>query len=145
MIRVKEERNMDLEEVANKMNGKEYGEETNDIDLDELKKLDVVVLFGYSDDNAEFRGAIDDEVGCYEGDTLYLTPNGLVTNECDDEDCPYYLREKEKAFTIEAIWDSEGYSWIYKTSIPHKTFDIMEDGKKYCRGIVFRLSELRSD
>ena len=33
-------------------------------------------------------------------------------------------------------------SWSYLTDIPHKTFDIMEDGEIYCRGIVFSLDDL---
>jgi hypothetical protein len=49
----------------------------------------------------------------------------------------------EKAATIEALWCKEnGYSWTYKTAIPHAAFDIMEDKLKYCRGIVIALKDL---
>jgi hypothetical protein len=44
--------------------------------------------------------------------------------------------------TIEAIWGKDGYSWTYKTDIPHATFDIFEDGEKFCRGIVFDIKSL---
>jgi hypothetical protein len=38
---------------------------------------------------------------------------------------------------IDAVWCEGEYSWTYKTNIPHATFDIWEDGEKYCKGIVF--------
>jgi hypothetical protein len=50
---------------------------------------------------------------------------------------------KESAKTIEVVWDAEGYSWIYETEIPHAVFDILEDGEKFCRGIVFDIRSLK--
>lgn len=46
------------------------------------------------------------------------------------------------AAKITAIWDNYGYSWTYKTTIPHETFEIMEGEQKYCRGIVFSTDDL---
>ena len=34
------------------------------------------------------------------------------------------------------------YAWIYRTEIPHACFDILENGEKYCKGIVFSLNDL---
>ncbi len=31
---------------------------------------------------------------------------------------------------------------VYNTNIPHVTFDVMENNDKYCKGIVFKLSDL---
>lgn len=131
-----------LKELALRLNGREYGHELDGISESMLKDQGLVVLFGYSDDNMEFRGAIDEEIGCYGGGEALLTKNGLLINECDNEDCPYFEQLKPKATKIEAVWDTEGYSWIFKTTIPHETFEIMEDGEKFCRGIVFNLSEV---
>ena len=33
-------------------------------------------------------------------------------------------------------------AWTYMTDIPHATFDVMDDGELYCRGIVFALADL---
>ena len=43
---------------------------------------------------------------------------------------------------ITAVWDTDGYSWIYQTDIPHATFEIVEDGAPYCRGIIFALADV---
>ena len=110
---------MTIYEFAKQLNGGEYGNELTRSEEQEAKELGFVVVFGYSDDNAEFRGAIDDEVGCYNGGRIY--ENG--------EDY------------IDAVWCEGEYSWTYNTNIPHATFDIYEDGEKYCRGIVFKRSK----
>lgn len=98
-------------------------------------------MFGASDDLIEFRGAIHDELGA--PTTAYLTSEGLLQNECDSSECPHFEKMKAKAATIEALWcKEEGYSFTYKTDIPHETFEIVEDGEPYCRGIVFSLSDV---
>ncbi len=131
---------MEIKKIAEMLNGREYGKEMKEIDLSELEKKRIVVAFGYSDDNIEFRGAINDEVGCYNGGTILLDKDGLITNNCSDEYCPYYIEKKEKAHhKIIANWDRNGYSWYYESNIPNVSFDILEDGKKYCRGLVFYL------
>ena len=140
---------MDLKELAEIMNNCEYRKErdvlTEEV-LKELGELGIVVLFGASDDLMEFRGAIYDEVGCYDGGRAYLTKDGLLVNECDNDECPFFEELKGNANQIDAIWDEEGYSWIYKTNIPHETFDVIEtyddETTKYCRGIIFYLKDV---
>lgn len=130
---------MDIKEFAIVLTGREYGKEITKEEEKLAKELGFVVVFGYSDDNAEFRGAIDDEVGCYEGGEIYLDSNGIY-EECECE-CKYSKLAKEKAKVIEAICGKE-YCWEYKTNIPHAEFEIFEDGEKYCKGIVFNIKEL---
>ena len=101
-----------------------------------------MIVFGASDDLMEFRGAVNDEIGAWEGTTAYFTKGGLLNNECDNEDCPYFKKAQQTAAIIDAKWDTDGYSWVYETTIPHATFDILADGEKYCRGIVFALEDL---
>ena len=129
-------------------NGREYGKEMDGIDEAELKKNGIVILFGYSDDNMEFRGAIDDEIGCWGGRTVYLTKNGLLENpgclHCDD--CSHYKKSSDSSRSIKAIWsehakDSE-YAWRFETDIPHETFEIFEEGEKFCLGIVFNMADV---
>jgi hypothetical protein len=133
---------MNKKELAALLNGREYGNEMDRADEFIAKENNLVVVFGRSDDLMEFRGAIDDELSAWEGTTAHIVKSGLLANKCPEDDCPYYEELKTYAQTITQIWVSEGYSWVYETSIPHETFDILEDGEKYCRGIVFSLSEV---
>lgn len=121
------------------LNGGTYRNEISKALEIEARESGLVVVFGASDDLMEFRGAIDDEVGCFDGGTAYITNKGLLTNRCRDDGCPYFIDEGLRAMKIHAIWGKNGYSWIYKTDINHETFDIMDGGEKYCRGIVFHL------
>jgi len=66
------------EELAAKLNGREYGEEITDTEEIEAKKSGLVVIFGYSDDSAELRGAINDEIGCNGGGNSLLTETALL-------------------------------------------------------------------
>ncbi len=134
---------MTIEEFAMKLNGREMDHEITREEEKEAKALGFVVIFGAGDDNADLRGAIHDQIGCYDGGFIYFVKEGLAYNKCDNDDCPYFKRLREQhCKKVEAVWDSEGYSWTYKTDIPHATFDIMEDGEKFCRGIVFDIKEL---
>lgn len=135
---------MDTKEAAKQLDGGEYGREGSVELWARMKVRDLVAVFGASDDLMEFCGAISDEVGCYDGGTAYLTPEGLLQNECDNEECPHFERLQKGAATIEAVWapDGEDISWVYNTTIPHETFTIYEDGEPYCRGIVFALADV---
>ncbi len=60
---------MSPQELATKLNGREYGNETS-VQLERTaKENNLVIAFGYSDDNLELRGAIRDEYGAYDGTT----------------------------------------------------------------------------
>ena len=80
----------------------------------------LVVVFGASDDLCEIRGAEDDEIDCFDGGEATIAGAKVKINWCKD-----------------------GYSWTYDTDIPHECFDVYEDGEKYCRGIVFSISDVR--
>lgn len=67
---------------------------------------------------------------------------GLVTNDCESDDCPHYKRAKAGAATIDANWGDNGASWRYETAIPHHTFNVMEGEDLYCVGIVFALADV---
>lgn len=135
---------MTPQEAAARLDGNQYGEEGAGMPgfFGAMKSAGLVAVFGASDDLMEFRGAIQDEIGCYNGGTAYLTKDGLLQNDCDNDDCPHFSRLKEKAATITAVWGADGYSWTYKTNIPYSTFDIKEDGENYCAGIVFALADV---
>jgi hypothetical protein len=135
---------MNIQEVADKLHGVEYGSEGSILTLEyckELRREGIVVVRGYSDDLVEFDGAVSDELG---GSELYFNSKGLVRNECDDDRCPYFEKlVKSASYYINPKWcETTEYCWTYDTNIPHVTFDVMENGDKYCRGIVFKLSDL---
>ena len=134
-------------ELASLLDGREYLEEITPEERAQAKESGLVVVFGQSDDLMEFRGAIEDELGAWDGTTAYLTNSGLLTNKCDCGCCPYAKAERLNAATIEAIWHDngspDGYTWTFETDIHHETFTIMEDGEFYCRGIVFALADVK--
>jgi hypothetical protein len=132
---------MTKEDLASLLNGREYGEEITKLEEAQAKNNGLVVVFGYSDDNMEFRGAINDEVSCYGGGSAFISDGDLLPNdhECDCDFCEYKNRIKH-AKKIEAVWGgATDYSWTYATNIPHATFEVMEGSEKYCLGIVFEL------
>lgn len=151
---------MTKEGLAAKLNGRQYREEiTNELEA-EAKASGLLVIFGASDDLVEFRGGFCDEVGAYRGNyCIRVDKKGIVPNshiaadewsndgeEDDDDDITFskikeYVKRREySSVIIKAVWDSEGYSWVIKTDVPHATFDIMGGNKKFCRGIVLDLN-----
>lgn len=140
---------MDKHELAAQLDKIQYPVIIDNKLLVAAEAADLVVMYGASDDLMELQGAINDEAGMYNGGTIIIDRKGVLPNsESLMDDSPtkaqvreYFEREKEST-TIKAVWDSEGYSFIYKTRIPHATFEVMEDEEKYCRGIVFSLSDI---
>jgi hypothetical protein len=132
------------EELATLLNNREYLNEVPD-DMGRIAAENgLVIVFGASDDLCEFRGAINDELfGVWEGATIPLNKDGIVTNECDDDRCPYYAKKKEQATNIRAKWCDGDIAWTFETDIPHATFDIYDDGEIFCRGIVFSLGDVQ--
>ena len=133
---------MTKEMLADQLNGREYGEEIRKEEILLAKDNNLVVVFGASDDLMEFEGMIQDEIGCYNGGVAYLDKNGLMSNACDDDCCPYFAEKIKEAYKIEAVWAQGGYGWTYKTEIPHVKFTIFDNGDPYCEGIVFNFSSL---
>ena len=133
---------MDSKELAQRLNGREYTKEITKEEEGIAKASGLVVVFGYSDDCVEMRGAIDDELGAWDGLWIYLTKEGLFKSKCKC-DCPYFEEQKASAVILKAIWGgSKGYSWTFVAPFPHETFEIIEDEEKFCRGIVFALADV---
>ena len=147
-------KNMNAKELAALLNGREYGSEITKPEEAVAKAAGLVVVFGYSDDNVELRGAVHDEIAAYEGATYRMCADGILHNwprdgeeAWSESEAEAYFKSKQSGFMeIVAVWmPDETTSWAYRTEIPHKTFDVMEDGEVFCRGIVFALSDVVSN
>jgi hypothetical protein len=127
---------MTKEELATRITGREIGDEVETDECLLAKESGLVIVYGASDDLTELRGAIDEEFGYGE---ILFTKDGKQIDEDDME-----VLEKYNAVPplnkIHADYTREG--WEYTTEIPHATFEIMEDGELYCRGIVFGITDL---
>jgi len=132
---------MTAQQLADRLNGRQYGAEMTIGERAVAIANGLVVVYGYSDDNMELAGAIEEEVPCYEGGSIYIGADGKLVEPCG-EPCAHCSIEQQMEHEVEAVWDREGYSWIYETNIPHATFDILEGAEKYCRGIVFSIKDL---
>lgn len=134
---------MTAKEFAQMLDGRQYRNEISREECAIAKQNGLVVCFGASDDLAEFRGAIDEEYGCWDGGILKFTKKGILFDDDDNEILEKY--DFHASFNeINAIWDSgePQCAWKYETNIPHSTFNIFEDGELYCIGIVFNHSDL---
>lgn len=136
--------NENVKKWAEKLNGREYGG-WNTLTMEEgeeLKASGLVVVFGESDDLTEFRGAIDDEVGSLDGNDIYVKADGTIANN-DGGTFDHFVPDKNPEFAlIAARWDCDGYSWVYETDVPHESFDILEDGELYCKGVIFAVDDM---
>jgi len=135
---------MNASEWASLLNGREYGSEMTREEKRKAKSDGVLIFYGYSDDNVEIRGVADEEVSAYDGTTIKLLSNGSVMED-HDCDCEYCGYKKVASVAVHADWcQIDGYSWTFRTDVPHSTFDIMEDGEKFCRGIVLDVASIGS-
>lgn len=136
---------MTKETLAELLTCREYGNEIEPFEEMTAKDNGLVVVFGYSDDCTEFRGAISEEMGSGE---FEFTKGGIFKCEDDEEVLEKY--DNPVTFNkLKAVWnpkDETGKafaSWGYATDIPHATFDILDEGVLYCRGIVFSINDLK--
>ena len=148
-------RQITKEALAEKLHGREYPAGSTDLENYYAADNGLIVIFGFSDDQIYFRGKINEEV--YVGDDtdfIIVTPGVEIPYGDDDSDI--YL----KSSTFEPIVIEEDSSitenriktlfspaeidctWLIKTDLPHASFDIMEDGELYCRGIIIDAADL---
>ena len=134
---------MDVKQAAEALNGRQYRDECPTALHKEMAAAGIVAVYGGSDDLVYFSGAANDELGARNGSEYFFTDEGLLENKCGERDCPYYWKLAKHAAVVTAVWDDGGYSWRYRSDIPHEKFVILEDDDTYCEGIVFALSDVR--
>ena len=137
---------MTAKELAAMLDGNECGDEISKDLARQAKAAGLVVVFGASDDLIELEGAIYDEIdgpGEFRLDTEGLCPEWDESDALTKDEAREYFRRENTGCTVEAIWcEDESFSWTFTTDIPHETFIINEEGKKFCRGIVIALADL---
>ena len=140
---------MTKESLAALLHGREIGCEMDGLTNESIGSHGLVVVFGSSDDLMEVRGAFDGEYGCDDGKEFHLDHSGVLGDLSDYDDVESRCdRDAPGCFLwdLSADWCGSGDNqpcWSYRTNIPGVvTFDIMEDGNVYCRGLVFHVSDL---
>ena len=128
---------------AAKLNGIELNDIGREV-TQEAARANIVIVYGSSRDTITFAGAIEGEADVPEGGTIHFDTAGLLP-EADDvsieEQADYYDR-KRMAYLIDAEWQQGGFTWSFTTIIPHHRFVVMNEGARYCRGIVFDIQSL---
>ena len=131
--------------LAGLLTGREYGKEMAKEEEMQAKAAGLIVIFGASDDLMEFRGFVDDERGA--PTVALIDAKGLLPFrediERDDEALKDYFARAPQVRAVDALWCKEDdYSWTFRTDVPHATFEIVDDGEPYCRGIVIDVADL---
>ncbi len=128
---------MNAKEWAQLLNGREYGSELSREEEKQAATDGVIIAYGYSDDGVEFAGAAHYHAPAWEGGVFWIT-NGFEIYDSKKN------KLSERKVKIIAIWcptDVNKKSWasweIRADVCEYHTFDIMEDGELFCRGIVF--------
>lgn len=132
---------MTIKEVAAKLNGRKYGMELLPGEENELAKAGIVVVFGYSDDNVEFEGAVNSEIGCWNKIDIPLIDGKPFEAPRIDETCPLLGKLLLCAKYIHAEFCGEG--WRFSADFPHEKFLIYEDGEIFGEGLVYSLDDVK--
>ena len=137
---------MNKEDLATALNGFYYTEFEAKLKnvQKEAEESGLVIVYGASDDLMELRGALNNEYGCYDGGTFYITRAG-VAERMDDicGRCDLYKNSLKQAHKLIAKWCKGEWCWGYEIDVPYSTFRIYEGDDNYCEGIVFELEDLR--
>ena len=129
---------MTAKELANLLDGREYWHELTGINLKTVCNSGLVIVYGESDDLVEFRGAINDEFGAWNGAILHMSADGEVV---DDDDIRSYPMKQFKRSVV-VSWGKNNYSWFIDSDIPHETFTLYENEEPFCRGIIFDVKDI---
>ena len=143
---------MDAKTLANQINGRSYGEEITPEECTIARDNNLLVVFGYSDDNTELRGFVHDEVGSYGSGSFSIDGDGLLDAWEDGETKDYgeakefFDRENNASIEINATWhDSGNVRWEFGVTSDGDTnpefwiFEIKRDESEdeiFSKGIV---------
>jgi hypothetical protein len=132
------------QKLADKLNNASH----NDMDdiLDEaikigsINKNKIVIAYSYQEDrDIEFYGVWDTTIGIYESREIWIDCHGVVLNECECQNCPYYEQELHQAkHYVDVTVAGDNQPLKIEASVPNYKFSIVNDkGEPFANGIVF--------
>ena len=135
---------------AEKLNGREYRSEITSSECKYALDNNLLVIFGASDDLIEFRGVIDEEMDSYKKSNYFLlkAEDGFrIISQYEWDELQSSIEEygiiiPHKIITSYWSGGESKYFFSYFMSFPHENFNIMEDGKYYCQGVVINLNNV---
>lgn len=131
-----------LQKFADELNGREWRYPFLSTEEKEYAEENgIVIVFGESDDLMEFEGAICDEGDCYDGGNVYFTRNGVAY--INDDPCIEKYSKIEAKYCKDKNENGEIIAWTYETDIPHVSFMIMDGDMPDCRGVIFRIEDVK--
>lgn len=134
---------MKANELAAQLHGIELGDIPGDA-IEGARRGGLVMVYSPSADTIAFYGALRGQVNMFEDGTVYFDIEGPLP---DVDDVPevdrlaYYAR-KGLAHMISAEHERDGFTWTLSTIVPHSRFMVLNNGERYCRGIVFDIKAI---
>ena len=134
-----------IKEFANSITGRN-GNELTPEECTLAKENNWLVVFGYSDDNAELRGFVHDEVSCYDGGEFSVDSIGLKEPWEDGERLTYeaakqfFERDQNETINVSIEWHDGGdCRWTYEvTGAESVEFDVLDPDSDdlFSKGVV---------
>lgn len=117
------------------LNNMEY---TDDIDKRLVflaKENGLVIIYPASDDLIIFEGSITDEYDYFdEAHIRFDEKGGILVSECDDENCPYFIKKMESRPVLVSLeYDRKGFFIDCELGL---SFNMKEDGEIIGRGVI---------
>ncbi len=142
------------EKLAQSLSGRTYPDVITGDEKVAASESGLIVIFGYSDDTICFRGLIGDDVYVGDDTDFVIVAPGTelpcidpeeVYRKCSDFEA--IIIEEDSPITenrVKALFSQDELDciWLIKTEMEHATFDVMEDGELYCRGIIIDAKSL---
>ena len=135
---------MNAQGYADLLNERQYRDVIMKVEEDAAEKDGIVIVFGYSDDLIEFRGAVYDEVGLRE--MVFVNANGVrkTWEEVDKDDEEgmrrFFDEEKLPCVTLKASWPPFRITCDAKDAA---SFMIYEGQELFCKGVAFKKPKAR--
>lgn len=128
-------------QFANIISLRDFFEGLSDPEIECAKRNGLVIVYGYSDDLIELKGAIQAEGECFEGGDFHLIKEDgkwkLVRGEgvCNTISAKWYNR-------LSLTDNGDIIPWSYETDISHEKFLANNGGDIFCEGFVFNVKDL---
>lgn len=143
------------EELSTLFDGRQYLEEITEQEEKLAKENNLAVVFGASDDLLEFRGVFDDEFGATEEfwfnkEFKIIADHEEIEIKQNHIDLGFnnlykfnFHQKLENKITQEWCPVDIDTSWRISANFTHHTFNIYDNEKLYCIGIVFHINDLK--